>query len=216
MSESHGIKFKIHCDVTSHVLVDRYQKFWKVLTTKLHNIWPQKKSSSSTMSFKRRLIESALVLTSMCTFLFFLISFWCASNSDSCCLLPECFSTRCSISVSRAAIVLCSSSWSASGLSPLKWIIHLTKLMSLHLYSYSFTVLPHLKQKCIILCVSHQISSLPYLGMSSGPFLYKLLNLCCLFCPRFYFPKNKMQPVHNVQVPYSITFCYLLVHLTPK
>lgn len=52
MSASHGIKFKVHCDVTSHILVDRYQKFWKVLTTKLHNISSQKESPSSTLSFK--------------------------------------------------------------------------------------------------------------------------------------------------------------------
>lgn len=54
MSAPHGINFKVHCDVTSHVLVHRYQKFWKVLTTKPHNISSQKKSSSSKMSFKRK------------------------------------------------------------------------------------------------------------------------------------------------------------------
>lgn len=62
MSASHGIKFKVHCHVTSHILVDRYQKFWKFLTTKPHNISSQKKSPSNTMSFKRKANSICLAL----------------------------------------------------------------------------------------------------------------------------------------------------------
>ena len=54
------------------------------------------------------------------------------------------------------------------------------------------------------------------LDIPSDSFLYKLLNLCWLFCPWFDFPKNKKQPVPNMQVRYSVTFCYLLVYLTSK
>ena len=152
----------------------------------------------------------------MCTFLFFFISFWCASNSDCCRLLPECFSTRRSISLSRAVIVLSSSSWSASGLSPLKWTIHLTKLMSLHLYSYSFTVLPHMKQKCIILCDSLQIVHPSVTSYTKWPLSIQITKFVSAFRLCFDFPKNNMQPVQNMQVPYSVTFCHLLVHLTSK
>ena len=151
----------------------------------------------------------------MCTFLFFFISFWCASNSDSCRLLPECFSTRRSISLSRAAIVLISRSWSASGLSPLKWMIHLTKLMSLQFYSYSFTVLHHSKQKCIILCDSRQIVLPSISWYTKRPLSIQITKFVSALCPWFDFPK-KMQPVQNMRVPYSVTFCYLLVHLTSK
>jgi len=64
------------------------------------------------------------------TFLFFFISFWCASNRDSCLFFPECFFASCCISLSRSSIALRLSSLTASDLSPLKLMIHLTKLLS--------------------------------------------------------------------------------------
>jgi len=216
MSASHGIKFKAHCHVTSHILVDRYQKFWKVLTTKPHNISSQKKSFSNTVSFKRKSnwiclgLNFSVYLSLLLHFLLVCLQQWLQLPLarvffyETFHLLVSC--CCCSQFEFMTSIRFVSLEMN----DPFDKIDVITSLQLL------FHILPHLKQKCIILCDSCQIVLPSVSWYTKWPLSIQITKSVLAFCTWFDFPKNKMQPVQNMGVPYSVTFCYLLVHLTTK